>query len=411
MFYNGPMEAFVRLQDIATYMNLEPAEEVQSIPAVNPPAQAVAPCGQVLLPGKSVVRGSPPSKKESLGVFQAAIPGGNSIPILKTLLTSACERNCYYCPFRAGRNYRRATFKPEEMARVFMDMHRAGTVQGLFLSSGIIQGGVKTQDRLIATAEILRHKYAFRGYLHLKIMPGAEKVQVLRTMQLADRVSINLEAPNDQRLQVLAPRKSFFNELVRPLQWVEEIRQSQPAHQGWHGHWPSTVTQFVVGAAGESDLEILTMTEYLTKRLHLRRAYFSSFSPIRDTPLENQPAENPLRQHRLYQASFLFRDYGFDLEDLPFDANGNLPLDVDPKVAWAEANLAEKPVEINRASPGELMRLPGIGPKSAQKIVVSRRQGKLRDLQDLRSIGVQTKRLSPYVLLDGKRPERQLRLL
>ena len=402
------METFIKLQDIATHMDLEPAEEVSFKSSISSPAPAVAPCGQVLSPASAPGRCA--SKKESLGVFQATIPGGKSVPILKTLLTSACERNCYYCPFRAGRNYRRRTFKPEEMARAFMDMQRAGMVQGLFLSSGIIQGGARTQDRLIATAEILRQKYAFRGYLHLKIMPGTEKDQVIRTMQLADRVSINLEAPNDRRLQVLAPRKDFFDELVQPLQWAEEIRRTQPAHQGWNGRWPSTTTQFVVGGADESDLEILTTTEYLTKRLQLRRAYFSAFSPITDTPLENRPAENPWRQHRLYQTSFLFRDYGFDLEELPFDQNGNLPLDVDPKAAWAEANLLETPVEINRAGPAELLRVPGIGPKSAQKIVAARRQGKLRDLQDLRAIGIQTKRLSPFVLLDGNRPERQLRL-
>jgi predicted DNA-binding helix-hairpin-helix protein len=170
------------------------------------------------------------------------------------------------------------------------------------------------------------------------------------------------------------------------------------------------VTQFVVGGGDESDLEILTTTEYLTKRLQLRRAYFSAFSPISDTPLENRPAENPWRQHRLYQTSFLFRDYGFDLEELPFDENGNLPLNLDPKAAWAEANLTGTPVEINRASQQELLRVPGIGPKSAQRIVTARRQGKLRDLQDLRAIGIQTKRLSPFVLLDGKRPLRQLPL-
>ncbi|HEX6383648.1 MAG TPA: radical SAM protein [Anaerolineae bacterium] len=399
------------LQDIATYMHLEPAEEVRFKPSAIPnSAPAVAPCGQVLEPDKGSTPGGRSFKKETPGVFHAAVPGGKSVPILKTLLTSACERNCYYCPFRAGRNYRRTTFKPEEMAKVFMDMHRAGVVQGLFLSSGIIQGGARTQDRLIATAEILRQRYGFRGYLHLKIMPGAEKDQVVRTMQLADRVSVNLEAPNDRRLQMLAPRKDFFDELVRPLQWVEETRQMQPGRQGWNGRWPSTTTQFVVGAAGESDLEILTTTEYLTKRLHLRRAYFSAFSPVSDTPLENRAAENPWRQHRLYQTSFLFRDYGFGLEELPFDEQGNLSLDMDPKMAWAQTNLSQAPVELNRAGTEELLRVPGIGPKSAQKIIVARRQGKLRDLQDLRAIGVQTQRLSPFVLLDGKRPLRQLPL-
>ncbi len=176
----------------------------------------VAPCGQVIIPREEAVQG-----KNDLAVYHAKLPNGKTIPLLKTLLTSACERNCYYCPFRAGRNYRRITFKPEEMAQTFMDMYRAGLVQGLFLSSGIIGGGVKTQDRLLDTVAILRQKHRFRGYVHLKIMPGAEKGQVRTAMTLADRLSVNLEAPNDRRLAELAPKKEFVRELVTPLRWVE----------------------------------------------------------------------------------------------------------------------------------------------------------------------------------------------
>jgi predicted DNA-binding helix-hairpin-helix protein len=388
------METADKLKITASQMHLEPAEEVGA---------QVAPCGQV------IPKGDLPAKKSSLGIFQASV-GGKSVPILKTLLTSACERDCYYCPFRAGRNYRRTTFKPEEMAQTVSDMQRAGLINGLFLSSGIIKGGRGTQDKLIETAEILRQKHQFKGYLHLKIMPGAEEAQVERAMQLADRLSINLEAPNEKRLAALAPKKVFFEELLQPLKWVEQIRRSQAGQKGWNGRWPSTVTQFVVGAAGESDLELLQMAEYLTKELRLGRTYFSAFSPIRDTPLENLPAENPLRQHRLYQASFLFRDYGFDLEEMPFDQSGNLPLEEDPKMAWAQAELVENPVEVNHASREELLRVPGIGPKSAQIIVQERRHTKLRDLQELRAIGVATKRMEPFVLVDGKRPLHQLRL-
>ena len=326
------------------------------------------------------------------------------------MLTTACERDCYYCPFRAGRNYRRTTFKPEEMAKTAADMHRAGLINGLFLSSGIIKGGVRTQDKLIETAEILRKKHQFQGYLHLKVMPGAEGSQVERAMQLMDRLSINLEAPNEKRLAALAPKKEFFAELLRPLQWVEKIRRSQEGRKGWNGRWPSIVTQFVVGAVGESDLELLQTAEYLYKKLHLARAYFSTFSPIINTPLENLPAENPLRKNRLYQASFLFRDYGFDLEEMPFDQLGNLPLNEDPKLAWAHAELLENPIELNRASREELLRVPGVGPKGAITIVQERRHNKLRDLQDVRAIGVRTKRMEPFVLVDGKRPLRQLRL-
>jgi predicted DNA-binding helix-hairpin-helix protein len=397
------MDATNKLKAVATQMHLEPAEETSLRPRLSqsPP---VAPCGQVVQTSQTQ------SKKESLGVFNAALPGGKTIPLLKTLLTSACERNCFYCPFRAGRNYRRTTFKPEEMAKTFMDMHRAGMVQGLFLSSGIIGGGARTQDKLLATAEILRKKLQFRGYIHLKIMPGVEKAQVERAMHLADRLSVNLEAPNDRRLALLAPRKQFVEELLRPLQWIEAIRNEQPRQLGWNGRWPSTATQFVVGGVGESDLELLTTSAYLYERLGLRRAYYSAFNPIPDTPLENNPAEDPMRQHRLYQASFLFRDYGFDLEEMPFTEKGNLPLVIDPKLAWAQTNLIHDPVEVNRANRQELLRIPGVGPKGSRAIVTARRYGALREVRDLKAIGVQTKRLKPFVLLDGKRPTYQPKL-
>jgi predicted DNA-binding helix-hairpin-helix protein len=280
--------------------------------------------------------------------------------------------------------------------------------EGIFLSSGIAAGGANTQNKILDTAEILRNKLGFRGYLHLKIMPGAEKGQVQRLMQLADRVSINLEAPNRERLTKLAPNKSFFDELFRPLKWVEEIRQSQPAHKGWNGRWPSTVTQFVAGGSDESDLELLTTTDWLMKNVRLKRAYFSAFNPIRDTPMENKEAVDPLREHRLYQASFLLRDYGFDLEDMPFVKDGNLPLATDPKLAWAQQNLEGKPLEINQAERRELLRIPGIGPKGAEAILRARRGGKLRDLTTLKKLGIVTTRVAPFILLDGRRVDRQL---
>lgn len=419
------MDAEAKLTLVADQMHLEPAEEVAPAPNALRSPHAVAACGHSPAELRAAVeagvmetltkgRGNPgralETKKNSLGVYNAAMPGGKRMPFLKTMLTSACERDCYYCPFRAGRDYRRATFKPDEMATVFHQMFKAGLAQGLFLSSGIAGGGMRTQDKLIAVAEILRRKFNYTGYLHLKIMPGAERDQVWRAMQFADRISINLEAPNAERLAALAPRKVFFDELLRPLQWADEIRRTQPAHLTYKGRWPSTVTQFVVGGAGESDLEILSTTAYLTRQLRLARSYFSAFSPVPDTPLENHAPENPWREHRLYQASFLFKDYGFDLEDMPFDAQGSLPLDVDPKLAWARANLAERPIEINRADRRELLRIPGVGPKGAESILAARRRGRLRDLRDLQKMGVVAARAAPFVLLDGRRPVRQLTL-
>jgi predicted DNA-binding helix-hairpin-helix protein len=244
--------------------------------------------------------------------------------------------------------------------------------------------------------------------MHLKIMPGAEKGQVERTMQLADRVSVNLEAPNTERLERLAPHKVFLDELLQPLKWVEEIRRSQPTYKFWNGRYPSTVTQFVAGGADESDLELLTTTAWLTKNVRLKRAYFSAFHPIRDTPLENKAAVDPLREHRLYQASFLLRDYGFELEEMPFTSDGNLPLAADPKLAWAQTHLTERPLEINQAEKSQLLRVPGIGLNGAEAILSARRMGRLRDVASLRKLGIVVARVAPFILLDGRRPENQL---
>ena len=384
------MNALDTLVELSGQMDLEHAEEQRGEPAK--PACFT------------------PKEKRAAFVHPAQLPNGKQVVLLKTLLSSACERDCFYCPFRAGRDFRRATFKPQEFADMFMKLNQAKMAEGIFLSSGIAAGGANTQNKILDVAEILRKKYNFRGYMHLKIMPGAEKGQVERLMQLADRVSVNLEAPNTERLAKLAPHKTFIEELLQPLKWVEEIRRSQPAYKFWNGKYPSTVTQFVAGGADESDLELLTTTNWLMKNVRLTRAYYSAFYPIRDTPLENKAAVDPMREHRLYQASFLLRDYGFDLEDMPFLQSGNLPLPTDPKLAWAQMHLAEKPVEINRAEKRELLRVPGIGLKGADAIIQARRMGNLRDLTVLRKLGIVVARAAPFLLLDGRRPAAQLTL-
>jgi predicted DNA-binding helix-hairpin-helix protein len=349
-------------------------------------------------------------QQEQIFVHPAQMPNGQSIKLLKTLLSSTCERDCFYCPFRAGRDFRRATFQPEEFARLFMQLNQSGLAEGVFLSSGIAAGGIRTQDKLLDTADILRNKFNFRGYLHLKVMPGSERAQVERAMLLADRVSVNLEAPNTERLARLAPHKVFMEELLQPLRWADEIRRTENPNRAWKGRWPSTVTQFVAGGADEPDLELLATTNYLVRRLGLKRAYFSAFHPIRDTPLENKAAVDPLREHRLYQASFLLRDYGFDLEDLPFTGEGNLPLANDPKLAYATINLVHTPVELNRADRHALLRVPGIGPKGVEAILKARRTGKLKDISRLRALGIDPARAAPFILLDGKRPAQQMAL-
>jgi predicted DNA-binding helix-hairpin-helix protein len=235
-------------------------------------------------------------------------------------------------------------------------------------------------------------------------MPGAERDQIEMAMRLADRVSVNLEAPNTRRLSSLAPHKTFDEELLQRLRWIEEIRR------GRLGRWPSSTTQFVVGASDESDVELLTTTEFLHREVGLARTYFMRFTPVPDTPLEDHPPTSPWREHRLYQASFLLRDYGFTSEELPFDLGGNLPLGSDPKLAWARHHLTHIPIEVNTASRRELLRVPGIGPKGADRMLAARRQAKLRDLSDLGRLGIATKRTAPFILLDGRRPPRQLSL-
>ena len=396
------MQPITKLREIAPQMELEPTREVGNGLTLRVKQPAIAPCGVPLHESQ---------KHESLGVVN--YDGGRSTPkmrLLKTMLTTACERNCNYCPFRAGRNYKRVNFKPEEMAKTFMALADKGTANGIFLSSGILKGGVTTQDKLLDTVEILRKKHEFKGYVHLKVMPGAERDQMMRAMELADRVSVNMEAPTVEHLRFLAPMKGLVDELLRPLRWADEIRRYHRPDNAYDGKWASTVTQFVVGAAQDTDLEYLKATDYLYNKIGLRRTYYSAFKPIHDTPLDNLPAENPVREHRLYQASYMLRDYGWDMEDLPFAQNGRLPIDVDPKLAWAQVNLQDRPTEVNRASREQLLRVPGIGPGSAEKIIKARRQGKLKSLHHLRQLGIATKRLQEFVLLDGVQPNRQLRL-
>jgi predicted DNA-binding helix-hairpin-helix protein len=399
LFYNRFMNALDTLIELSSQMELEHAEESR-----RPNAGRVDPKGHIEVKPACLT----PKEQKAAFVHPAQLPNGRQIKLLKTLLSSACERDCYYCPFRAGRDFRRATFKPDEFADMFSKMNQAGMAEGVFLSSGIAGGGIRTQDKLLDTAAILRKKHNYHGYLHLKIMPGAEKDQVFRAMQLADRVSVNLEAPSTERLARLAPHKIFIEELLRPLKWVEEIRRTVPAYKFWNGRWPSTVTQFVAGGSDESDLELLSITSWLTKNVRLKRAYFSAFHPIHDTPLENKQAVDPMREHRLYQASFLLRDYGFELEDMPFMQDQNLPLHTDPKLAWAQMNLTHSPIEINKADKRELIRIPGIGIKGADTILNARRLNKLRDLSALKKLGIIAERAAPYLLLDGRKPAEQL---
>ena len=339
-------------------------------------------------------------------ITNVSTPKGRK-PILKTMVTTACERNCFYCPFRAGRSkMKRLTFTPDELASGLDTLQRSGQVGGMFLSSGIIKGSVTTQDKILDTAEIVRNRYHYQGYLHLKVMPGIEYEQLYRLMQLADRVSVNLEGPTQERLNALAPKKDFQRELLNMLQLAEEIRRTHPYEK-----LAGTVTQFVVGAVGDTDQELLSLSNRLYRQYGLTRAYYSGFSPVIQTPFENLLPTDPLREHRLYQASFLLRDYGWKVEDLPFLADGNMLLDMDPKRAWAELYLRDTPVEIMTARREQLLRIPGIGPIAAEAILRARRRGRLTELSHLRQLNIRApEQVAPYILLDGHRPAMQMKL-
>ncbi len=340
-------------------------------------------------------------------------PDGQRKATLKVLQTSACQNNCNYCAFRAGRDIRRAHLTPDELARSLDLMYRAGLVESLFLSSGVM-GTHRTMDEMLATVELVRQKYGFRGYIHLKLLPSAQTAHIEQAIALADRVSVNLEAPTPTALATLAPLKAM-PDLVGPLRTAANILgrgdpRSRPAWADappWgHGRLGLS-TQFVVGPAGESDRDLLLTAQMLYRDLRLTRAYYSAFAPVPGTPLEQVTPTDPMREFRLYQADWLLRFYRFAVEELPFGPDGLLPADLDPKATWAKLHPERFPVEVNRAPVNELLRVPGIGPASARAITAARRQGNLHELGDLRKLGARAERAAPYVTLAGKRPPYQ----
>ena len=330
-------------------------------------------------------------------VYPAALPDGQNVFLLKVLLSNACANDCHYCVNRASHPFCRTTFSADELAASFLRLWEYGRVGGLFLSSGIIGGSDRTMERMIKTVEILRLKHQFRGYIHLKILPGAGYSLVERSVQLATRVSVNLEAPNRKRLNRIATGKDFERDLLLRMRWARDLiarREGRGAK--------SQTTQFVVGAADETDREILEQTEQLYRGMDLARIYFSAFQPIPGTPLGDRPPASPLREHRLYQADFLLRKYGFRFADLFFDPAGNLPETDDPKTIWARNHPGFFPLEINQAGRAELLRVPGIGPASARKIITERARGRFHSLEELRGVGVWTRRAAPYLLINGR---------
>jgi predicted DNA-binding helix-hairpin-helix protein len=338
-------------------------------------------------------------------IYPAVRPDGKTVKMLKILQTNACEKDCFYCPTRRGRDVPRSTFKPEELAETFDQIHRARLAEAIFISSGVAGGGTRTMERMLATAELLRGKYNFRGYLHLKLMPGAEDAAIERALLLADRVSVNLEAPTSEHLAKLSSTKRYTEELLAPLQIAKKLIAQNPTLAG-----KTMTTQFVVGGADESDRDILARTTQLYHDLALARAYFSAFQPIENTPLENHAPTPLVREHRLYQSDFLFRKYGFAFSDFIFDPRGNLSTEADPKMIWAIHHPEYFPIELNRASKEQLLRVPGIGPLSAQRILQARRVNRFSAIEQLARIGADAHRAAPFVLMNGRAPARQLAL-
>jgi predicted DNA-binding helix-hairpin-helix protein len=364
----------------------EAADEVAEVPATQSIQQGIA---------------------HATGFLYDAQRQGGSTRLFKVLQTNACRYACKYCFTSCAIRRKRTTFKPDELATTFISLNREKRVDGLFLSSGIVPDADTTMEKMLGTVERLRLREGYSGYIHLKLIPGASYEYVERAVELADRVSLNLEAPNQERLNELAPDKEFAESMWGRMAWAAELMGR--ARQEGRRAARSLTTQFVVGAGGESDRELLATVQRAHRELGLWRAYFSAFHPIERSPFADQPAEDPTRALRLYQSDFMLRDYGFRYDELPFDSDGLLPRDKTPKQAWAERNLHE-PVELNRASREQLLRVPGIGPKSADKIIAARREARLRDMAQLKALGVTTGWAAPYVLLDGRRAAVQLRM-
>lgn len=339
-------------------------------------------------------------------IYHAAVPGKGTVPLLKVLLTNVCVNDCAYCANQVGRDSPRFSFQPDELARLFMQLHAKRLVRGLFLSSGIAGNPSRTQEEMVKVLEILRHGYRFDGYVHLKILPGAPFDCVAEGCRLADRVSLNMEAPTPQHLARLSSSKDLSRDIVERMRWIRELTAANeslvPSGQ---------TTQFVVGAAGETDRDILRASAALYDEIGLRRVYFSAFRPVRRSPLENTSPASPWREHRLYQADWLLREYGFSPTeiDLALGKGGDLPLTKDPKLAIAQRQPWLFPLDLNRGSYDELLRVPGIGPVSARKILQARREHSIDSAGQLAKLGVATRRAIPFIWFRGMLPsERQM---
>ena len=345
-----------------------------------------------------------PEAGSAVGIRKVNLPGGGSTNIMRVMQTNACSLSCGYCPTFCGGKVKRTALSPEEVATTFMEAHRKGLTQGLFLTSGVPGKPERMMDRMLASVEWLRRKEGYQGYVHIKLLPGAESAQVDQATRLANRLSINLEGPSDAYVRRLAREKDFSGDLLPKLELAGRLLR-QRRQEGIPGSIrpAGTTTQFVVGAVGEKDREILGLVARLERADLLHHAHFSAFQPVVGTPMEGQKATPAMREFRLYQAEHLLRQYGFRFDELSFDPDGNLPLDHDPKTAWALRHPDAFPIELETAPYELLLRVPGIGPKAALTLARERRRSGIRGLQDLKRVGVDTIRAGYFLTLKGRR--------
>ena len=342
------------------------------------------------------------------GICHSFSSDGRCISLLKILFTNECIYDCKYCINRSSNDVVRTSFTPEEVCTLTMEFYRRNYIEGLFLSSGILKSPDYTMELIYAALYRLRHICNFQGYIHVKAIPGADQRLIRMTGFLADRMSVNMELPTAESLRLLAPHKSRKN-ILAPMRFVQEKMKENHHEITLYKSAPRFVpagqsTQMIIGATPETDYQILRVTEDLYKKFDLKRVFFSAFVPVnedKDLPSIRDQGPPLLREHRLYQADWLLRFYHFEAEELLDEENQNFNVYLDPKCCWALRHLESFPVEINRADYYTLLRVPGIGYKSAGRIVKARRWGCI-GFEDLKKMGVVLKRALYFITCSGK---------
>ena len=342
------------------------------------------------------------------GICHSFYADGRCISLLKILFTNECIYDCKYCVNRSSNDVVRTSFTPDEVCTLTIEFYRRNYIEGLFLSSGILKSPDYTMELIYATLYKLRHVYNFQGYIHVKAIPGADQRLIRLTGFLADRMSVNIELPTAEGLRRLAPHKSRKN-ILTPMRIVQKEREENRQEIELYKSAPRFVpagqsTQMIVGATPETDYQILNVAETLYKKFDLKRVFYSAFVPVnsdKDLPALNGEGPPLLREHRLYQADWLLRFYHFKAEELLDETNPNFNVFLDPKCCWALKHLEQFPVEVNRADYRMLLRVPGIGYKSASRIVKARRMGTLK-YEDLKKMGVVLKRALYFITCSGK---------